>query len=116
MIRAFAKASPLFKFAGTPAFTTDGCSGWMTFLWLKVFGHVPGGKPLDLYRRYRGRTNRTRSRLDADNFLFKYIWRKGYPTWAVLCWVAVRFGGSQYLPFSWRWRYRERYLDVLMGK
>lgn len=53
------------------------------------------------------------TRREADAYLFECIRARGYPVWAWLCWIGVRAGGSQYLPFSWRWRYRDRYIDVL---
>lgn len=117
------KLPKLFNLRGEPKFVTDGCSGYMTWLWLTAFGHTPpwngacvvhdwyywsGGKPISpATRQY--------TRRQADAYLFDYIRNRGYVVWAWSMWAAVRVGGSQYLPFSWRWRYQENYLDVLRG-
>jgi hypothetical protein len=33
----------------------------------------------------------------------------GHPLWARLMYIAVRIGGSPWLPFSWRWGFRYPY-------
>lgn len=115
----------LFALRGEPKFVTDGCSGYMTWAWLTVFGHAPpwnggcvihdwyywsGGAPLTM------KTDDRFTRRTADAFLFDYVQKRGYIVWAWLMWAGVRLGGSQYLPFSWRWRYRDRYVDVIRGR
>lgn len=115
------KLPALFAFKGAPKFVTDGCSGYMTYLCEWLTGKPPpwnggcvvhdryywtGGSPLHL-------GGKRVTRAQADAFLFDYIKGRGYVKWAWLCWIGVRLGGSQLLPFSWRWRYRERYLDVV---
>lgn len=135
------KLPPLLSFKEAPQFTTDGCSGFMTWAWLTLLGKEPpwnggcvihdwyywsGGSPINGRAAYRikqlggDRVRRTSplhftvvNRREADQFLFDYIQRRGYPVWAWLCWLSVRVGGSQYLPFSWRWRYRHSYWDVI---
>lgn len=118
MKQNFSTPSSLFAFRGTPEFTTDGCSGWMTYLWLKVFGHAPpwnwGCVRHDWYYWSGGIEWRTRdpyadTRTDADRFLFDFIHDKGFVFWAWACWLSVRVGGSKYLPFSWRWNYQLNY-------
>lgn len=143
----------LFAIQGEPRFVTDGCSGYMTWLWRFAFGKDPpwqggcvihdwyywsGGSPINgraAYQIRRAAHNerlfnhdgggpkttspwhmRVFSRRDADAFLYRYVRDKGYRVWAWLIWIGVRFGGSQYYPFSWRWRYRHNYFDVLLGK
>lgn len=120
------KLPPLFALHGEPKFVTDGCSGYMTWAWSKIFGHKPpwdGGCVIHDWYYWSGGLCQCerpktcqkyhRTRREADAFLFNYVRRKGFPVWAWLMWLGVRLGGSQYLPFSWRWRYRERYRDVL---
>lgn len=114
------KLPALFDFRGSPEFTTDGCSGYMTWAWNVVFRKDP---PWNRYciehdRMYwsggREGMYRTITRWEADMFLFNMVGTRSF-VWAVLCWLGCRIGGSQYLPFSWRWRYRERWLDVITG-
>jgi hypothetical protein len=125
---------PLFSFRGAPKFVTDGCSGYMTWLWDLFFDHDPpwesgcvihdwyywsGGQPIiPGSQAYTANfsAGATRTRRAADDFLFRYVYGRGYRVWAWLIWLGVRVGGTQWLPFSWRWRYRERYIDVLMGR
>lgn len=113
----------LFRFRASPLFESDGCSGYMSWAWEKVFGHLP---PWDGVCRSHdvlywsggaiaSASGPPASRAWADAFLFDGV-AKHSRVWAWLMWVAVRAGGSQYLPFSWRWRYRERWLDVVRGK
>lgn len=124
------KLPKLFAFRGSPKFTTDGCSGYMTWLWLKVFGHVPpwngvcvmhdafyyfGGGKMMIAGKVWPQWSIPFTRRDADAYLFREIKRRGFTSWAWLCWLGTRAGGSQYLPFSWRWRYRENYFAVLVS-
>lgn len=112
------KLPPLFNFRGTPSFTTDGCSGYMTWAWLKLFGRKPpwdGACVTHDSMYWWGGIGTILSRRDADAFLFRAILGKGFRFWAWACWLGTRAGGSQYLPFSWRWRYREPYFKVIMG-
>lgn len=115
------KLPPLFNFAGTPKFTTDGCSGYMTWAWLRLFGRKPpwdGVCVIHDWIYWQGGSSayvppQCKTRREADDFLFRGIHRKGYKSWAWVCWLGTRAGGSQYLPFSWRWRYRESYWKVM---
>lgn len=137
------KLPALFAIQGSPKFVTDGCSGYMTWMWNFAFGKDPpwqggcvihdwyyytGGSPINGRAAYQIRRlggvdvraahpwhMRVFSRRDADAFLYRYVRDKGYRVWAWLIWIGVRLGGSQYYPFSWRWRYRDNYFDVVRG-
>lgn len=105
------KLPPLFNFSGSPEFTTDGCSGYMTYLW-GLFNKKPPWNH-DCVHHDFSYWSAAHSRRVADAVLFRDIRGKGHPVWAWLIWLGVRLGGSQLFPFSWRWRYREPYLSVL---
>jgi hypothetical protein len=121
------KIPALLNFKGNPKFVTDGCSGYMTYLWNLVFHKDPPWNWCcvrhDWYYWSGGVTFQCPdewapgpgfgTRAQADAFLFDCIYKRGYRVWAWLCWLGVRAGGSQYLPFAWRWRYRDPYFTVL---
>jgi hypothetical protein len=91
-------------------FKTDGCSGGMSTTWRWLFRTPPpwegccighdmaywwGGSPW--------------LREKADLRLAACVTAKGHPVWAALMYLAVRAGGSPWLPTSWRWGYGWRY-------
>lgn len=94
----------------TNTFTTDGCSGGMSWLFRRVLRRPPpwehacvshdlaywqGGSAAD--RRY------------ADRMLMIRVALNGHPLTAFLMWAAVRIGGHPLLPLPWRWGYGYRY-------
>ena len=87
-------------------FKSDGCSGGVSRLWrLRLGGPPPWeGCCLDHDRAYwRGGTARERWRADAA--LHACVVANGHPGWALTMWLAVRFFGHPYWPFSWRWNF-----------
>jgi hypothetical protein len=87
-------------------FTTDGCSGGMTWLWLKVKGQRPPWDNccvLHDYLYWRGGTRQ--ERLWADIKLLHDVIDNGHPWWAIAMFAAVRVGGHPIFPFSWKWGY-----------
>ena len=92
------------------AFTTDGCSGFMTWTWRTVLGADPPWNDccIDHDRVYwRGGTRADRIRADRD--LHACVVRNGHPMWALAMWIAVRIGGHPLLPLPWRWGYGYRW-------
>ena len=110
----------MFKFSASPVFVSDGCSGYFSAAWKFITGKLPpweGCCYTHDYRYWSGgvmdpQSKLVLSRRQADDFLFSDIAHHS-KFWAWTSWLAVRVGGSQYLPFSWRWRYRESYWSVL---
>ena len=105
-------AVPLAMVAVMPdyKFTTDGCSGGMSWCWRKLFNRNPPWERLciDHDKDYwRGGTAEDRQWADAG--LLIGIAPKGYPFIAILMWLAVRIGGHPLLPFPWRWGYGWRW-------
>lgn len=94
----------LFELKGTAVFKSDGCSGYISYIWVGLLGR----KPL-LYDCCRSHDwlywSATGTRWQADMLIAKCIWAKGYRLLALLFWVGIRIGGSKYLPFAWRWGY-----------
>jgi len=87
-------------------FTTDGCSGGMSWLWRTVLRRTPPweGDCIEHDRAYwAGGTKQ--QRLEADRVLAASVARKGYPLIGALMYYAVRLGGVPWLPTSWRWGY-----------
>jgi len=88
------------------SFTTDGCSGGMSWLWHKFEGDLPPwqGACVDHDRAYwMGGTKHARWR--ADRLLFHHVRQAGCPIWANLIYAAIRIGGVFWLPTPWRWGY-----------
>lgn len=87
-------------------FTTDGCSGGMSFLWKKVLGRVPPWEEecIEHDRAYH-RGGSAKDRHDADLDLAEGVLRKGYPITGTLMYYAVRVGGHPIFPLPWRWAY-----------
>jgi hypothetical protein len=100
----------LFNIRGTPEFETDGCSGYISYIWTEVLGREPFLRDCcvehdKLYWMGEG------SRLEADLGIYRCIRDLGYPGLATIFFLGIRIGGSEYLPFSWRWRYRKPWLS-----
>lgn len=87
-------------------FTTDGCSGGMTWLWTKVKGSPPPWNACCInhdFAYWRGGT--AFERLEADKRLLQNVIDNGHPWWAIVMFIAVRIGGHPIFPFSWKWGY-----------
>lgn len=90
----------------TKPFTTDGCSGGMSLIWPRLFGHPPPweGACVEHDRAYWQGGNRFQ-RVRADITLMCAVAAKGYPIIAILMYLGIRIGGMSIWPFSWRWGY-----------
>lgn len=91
-------------------FTTDGCSGGMTWAFRLVFRRDPPwqGACIEHDRAYwAGGTRLDRSKADA--WLQVRVDGAGYPWVSLLMWLAVRIGGHPLLPLPWRWGYGWRW-------
>lgn len=102
---------PLFNFEGTRVYVTDGCSGYVSWIWSDVLCLPPVLRECceahdRLYWLGVG------SRLYADKLLFKCMFARSLFWFPVAClfFVSIRIGGVAWLPFSWRWGYRKPWL------
>jgi len=97
-------------------FVTDGCSGFMSFLWRVVLREPPPweGCCIEHDRAYwQGGPNSLR--LEADIKVLQCVRANGHPHWAVIMFIAVRIGGMWWLPFpslrkvngKWRFSFNE---------
>jgi hypothetical protein len=90
-------------------FTTDGCSGLMSFFWRTVLHKPPPWESccVDHDRAY-WIGGAKRLRLEADAKLMRGVIDNGHPYWAVIMFIAVRIGGGLPLPsvrrVEERWR------------
>lgn len=90
----------------TKPFATDGCSGGMSWAWRTFAGKPPPWEGACIHhdRAYWMGGNPAR-RLRADRELRRSIHARGHPVMAEAVYLAVRAGGSNLWPFSWRWGY-----------
>jgi hypothetical protein len=85
---------------GMKKFTTDGCSGFMSFTWRFVLGWPPPWEDCCIeHDKAYWRGGDTSLRLKADTELMRCVAAKGHPYWAILMFFAVRIGGPWWLPF-----------------
>lgn len=87
-------------------FTTDGCSGGMSWAWRRISGKPPPWERDCVehdHRYWRGGPKGCR--LEADGELAKRVRDRGHPVWAAVIHWSVRIGGSPIWPFPWRWDY-----------
>jgi hypothetical protein len=92
------------------AFTTDGCSGGMSWVWRTLTGSPPpweGACVQHDLAYWRGGTAAERRR--ADNNLWAAVANGGHPAIALAMYLAVRIGGHWLLPTPWRWGYGWRW-------
>jgi hypothetical protein len=88
-------------------FTTDGCSGFMSFVWRLVFRKSPPWEGCCLaHDQAYWQGGPTELRLAADKDLRRCVAGKGHPYWAALMFIAVRIGGPWWLPFPSLRRHR----------
>jgi hypothetical protein len=81
-------------------FTTDGCSGFMSFLWRQVLCSAPPWEGACLkHDKAYWRGGDTYLRLAADTQLMRDVAANGHPYWAVIMFIGVRLGGPWWLPF-----------------
>jgi hypothetical protein len=81
-------------------FLSDGCSGFMSFLW-RMFLHRPPpweGSCIEHDLAY-WRGGPKELRLSADSKVMQDVAAGGHPYWAVVLFIAVRIGGPPWLPF-----------------
>lgn len=91
-------------------FTTDGCSGGMSWLWRKIARRAPPweGACVEHDRAYwQGGTREERKGVDL--WLAWQVAAAGHPVIANLMYIAVRVGGHPLLPLPWRWGYGWRW-------
>lgn len=97
---------------GLKPFVTDGCSGFMSLLWRKTIAKLPKSSPCPPWEDHcvihdiaywRGGT--AENRKVADMHLLCEVTYSGYPIIAILMYLAVRLGGTAWLPLPWRWGY-----------
>lgn len=87
-------------------FTTDGCSGGMTWLWRLVARRDPpwNGACVE-HDRFYWQGGSAADRRWADTGLLIAVAQNGHPLFAILMWLAIRVGGHPLLPLPWRWGY-----------
>ncbi|SRR6266704_2014871 len=91
-------------------FTTDGCSGGMTSMWEWWYGKPPPWNDLCIrHDKAYWKGGSPEDRREADRKLLAGVALNGHPIFAILMWIAVRFGGHPLLPLSWRWGYGWKY-------
>jgi len=93
-------------------FTTDGCSGGMSWFWNNILKRETPWRHAcvvhDLQYWLGGTAD---DRLNADKRLYRDVVENGHPIIAALMFLAVRIGGSAYLPTPYRWGYGHGYLE-----
>ena len=91
-------------------FTTDGCSGGMTWAWRTLLRRPPPWEGLCVaHDRAYWRGGTQRDRILADRALLVGVIECGYPLTGFAMYWAVRFFGSPWWRFSWRWAYGYRH-------
>ena len=91
-------------------FTTDGCSGGMSFIYKLIFKKPPPWEEdcVEHDKSYhKGGSSKQRRKSDVK--LMCKVAKRGYPNLAYCMFIAVRLGGNPYLPFPWRWGYGYKY-------
>lgn len=91
-------------------FTTDGCSGGLSFAWRLLFRTLPPWEKCCVkHDRAYWRGGTAAARRAADRALLKCVRKNGHPGWGLVLWAAVRVGGHPLLPLSWRWGFGWKY-------
>ena len=91
-------------------FTTDGCSGgmswfWQTFIKPLTKADIPWRQCCVIHDRAYWMGGSWTERRAADRHLRQCVGRQGYPLMGWLMYFGVRIGGSPFWPVSWRWGY-----------
>ena len=92
------------------AFSTDGCSGGMSWAWRKFLRGPPPWEECCVkhdFAYWRG--GFWKDRRNADLELMSCVRKNGHPVWAIIMYIGVRIGGSPIWPVSWRWGYGWQY-------
>lgn len=91
-------------------FTTDGCSGGLSFAWRLLFRMPPPWEKCCVaHDRVYWRGGTAAERRAADRAFLACVRKKRHPVWGLLLWAAVRVGGHPLLPLPWRWGYGWKY-------
>ena len=87
-------------------YISDGCSGGLSKGWKLLFNEAP---PFEICCFFHDREydlgGNSSDRYAADLDLFKCIHESGYPIWAHIVFMAVRFLGAH--SFIWKWKHYE---------
>ncbi|MDP6343566.1 MAG: hypothetical protein QF578_19175 [Alphaproteobacteria bacterium] len=85
-------------------FTTDGCSGGMSWAWRTFLRRPPPweGECVTHDRAY-WQGGSPDERRESDRILAAAVARRGYPIIAAALYYAIRLGGHPWWPFPWRW-------------
>lgn len=87
-------------------FTTDGCSGGMSWLWRLILRRPPPWEgDCEAHDRLYHMGGTKAARLYGDRKLASRVAMRGYPIIAAGMYYAVRIGGHPWLPLPWRWGY-----------
>lgn len=93
-------------------FTTDGCSGGLSWLWRNLYRTPPPWEALCIEhdRLYWSGGSREKRR-EVDLWFWRQLMlHPDVPgLWATAIWLAVRIGGYPLLPLPWRWGYGWRW-------
>ena len=87
-------------------FSSDGCSGLMSWVWRTLFGKGPpweGCCVVHDFAYWRGGTRADRRA--ADRALRTCVAANGHPLCAFIMWAGVRIGGVPWLPTPYRCGY-----------
>ncbi len=91
-------------------FTTDGCSGGLSFAWRLLFGTATPWEDCCIeHDRLYWCGGTAAERRAADRALLKCVRNNGHPGWSLALWAAVRIGGHPLLPLPWRWGFGWKY-------
>lgn len=94
-------------------FTSDGCSGGMSFVWKKFTGReLPWAAACVQHDREYWRGGTAADRREADRWLMIGVADSGHEIWAFIMWTAVRIGGAPWLPFGWRWGFGTPFFTI----
>jgi hypothetical protein len=81
-------------------FTTDGCSGFMSFFWRTVLRKPPPWEGCCFaHDQTYWQGGPKELRLKADTDVMRCVAASGHPYWAIIMFFAVRLGGPWWLLF-----------------
>ena len=81
-------------------FTTDGCSGFMSFFWRTVLSKAPPWEGCCFaHDKTYWQGGPKELRLKADTEVMRCVAASGHPYWAIIMFFGVRIGGPWWLPF-----------------
>lgn len=91
-------------------FTTDGCSGGMSWFWHTILKHAPPWEDCCFeHDKAYWQGGSKQDRKLADQKLFNCVKNNGYPKTGKFMQYIVRVGGHPLLPVPWRWGYGYKY-------